>query len=199
MPANDNDDKNKYDTVKVPLVIRNWMNCNENMCIKVCKRPHNERPDDNNNTNNTDPPPQPLKCDIVCLVRATEPTPRQWNPLRNYAISVKSADSPRPESDYQVDLGEQLDRVKRQAGHVAQVSYEASKGYIDSWKDGTQASFFRRVYEIGTDKDQLQMLRDHAKKTIDIFWNGGDGSKKKKDNDNNNEKDDKNDKDNKDN
>ena len=88
----------------------------------------------------------------------------------------------------------------KQAGRVAQVSYEASKGYIDSWKDGTQASFFRRVYEISTDKDQLQMLRDHAKKTIDIFWNGNDGNNKKKKEENNHSndsKDDKNDKDNK--
>ncbi|KAI9254559.1 hypothetical protein BDA99DRAFT_562657 [Phascolomyces articulosus] len=193
-----NDDKKKYDTVKVPPVIRNWMNCNENMCIKVCKRPPIERPKENdnngtenNNNNNKSPSTPPLQCDIVCLVRATEPTPWQWNPLRNYAISFKN-------EDYQVNLGEQLDRVGRQAGHVAQVSYEASKGYFDSWKDGTQAAFFRRVYEISTDKDQLQMLRDHAKKTIDIFWNGNDGNKKKKEEDDKNDKNNKDSKDNKD-
>ncbi|KAG2221389.1 hypothetical protein INT45_012640 [Circinella minor] len=179
------------------------------MCIKVCKRPRIDDNDKNKNNTNSEirlpslpplppsPPKQPqepsLQCDIVCLVRATEPSPWQWNPLRNYAIVVKN-------EGYQINLGEQLDKVGKQAGHVAQVSYEASKGYIDSWKDGTQASFFRRVYEISTDKDQLQMLQDHAKKTIDIFWNGNDGNnKKKKEEENNNsndKRDDKNDKDN---
>ena len=99
-----NDDKKKYDTVKVPPIIRNWINCNEKMCIKVCKRSRNDDNDKNKNNTNAEfrlpplpPPPPPkepqepsLQYDIVCLVRATEPSPWQWNPLRNYAITVKN-------------------------------------------------------------------------------------------------------------
>lgn len=79
------------------------------------------------------------------------------------------------------------------ASHVAKMSYDASKNYVDSWKDGTQATFFRRVYEVTTNKDQLQLLKDHAKKTIDVFWNGNDktnnNNNKPKDNSNNNNED----------
>lgn len=65
------------------------------------------------------------------------------------------------------------------------MSYDASKNYVDSWKDGTQATFFKRVYEVTTNKDQLQLLKDHAKKTIDVFWNGDD---KNNNNNNNNQR-----------
>lgn len=110
----------------------------------------------------------------------------------------------RTDPDYNINLGEQLDRVGRQgkistspstctlklnisitASHVAKMSYDASKNYVDSWKDGTQATFFRRVYEVTTNKDQFQLLKNHAKKTIDVFWNGDDN----KNNNNNKRKD----------
>lgn len=71
---------------------------------------------------------------------------------------------------------------------MAKASFEATKGYVQSWKDGNQMAFFRRVYELATDRDQLQVLREHAKKTIDLFWNGRDGKKK---NDNDDDDDDK--------
>lgn len=72
------------------------------------------------------------------------------------------------------------------------MSYDASKNYVDSWKDGTQATFFRRVYEVTTNKDQFQLLKDHAKKTIDVFWNGDDNkSNNNKRKDSNNKEDEK--------
>ncbi|CDS08218.1 hypothetical protein LRAMOSA02166 [Lichtheimia ramosa] len=184
---NTNNDKPRYDPVKLPKTLKDWMEWNRNcdMCIQVCRPPteHNRNPG----------------CKTMCLVRALEPTQQptslwQYNPLRNYAISVKATSYESPPSiaditdpDYNINLGEQLDRVGRQASHVAKMSYDASKNYVDSWKDGTQATFFRRVYEVTTNKDQFQLLRDHAKKTIDVFWNGDDNknnNNKRKDSNN---------------
>lgn len=79
MPTDDND-KKKYDIVKLPSTVSNVLNCSENVCIKVCKRP----------TGDANNPTPPLECSVMCLVKASEPQSWQWNPLRNYAISVKS-------------------------------------------------------------------------------------------------------------
>lgn len=88
---NTNNDKPRYDPVKLPKTLKDWMEWNRNcdMCIQVCRPPteHNRNPG----------------CKTMCLVRALEPTQQptslwQYNPLRNYAISVKATSYESPPS-----------------------------------------------------------------------------------------------------
>ncbi|KAI9319282.1 hypothetical protein BX666DRAFT_2111018 [Dichotomocladium elegans] len=176
MSNDDNkNDKRQYEPVKLPASISDWMKWNRNcdVCFRLCEKPTEKNPSPG--------------CKTMCLVRLQDSMDQQqtnsewlYNPLRNYAIAVDPAD--KPEQSYQVNLGDQLDRVGHQVNRIAKTSYDTSKSYIDSWKDGSQTAFFRRIYEISVDKDQLQMLKDHARKTIDVFWNAGNNDKKDSEN-----------------
>ncbi|KAI8379438.1 uncharacterized protein BYT42DRAFT_613745 [Radiomyces spectabilis] len=98
-----------------------------------------------------------------------------------------------------IELGKQLEKsgenVKRMLARTFTPMQALTKRYIESWKDGTQATFFSRFWESVERGDAFRQIRDSTKRIIE---NATKSSKRKsnddhrKDDNDNNGKDDKN-------
>ncbi|CAG8471227.1 3292_t:CDS:2 [Funneliformis mosseae] len=71
----------------------------------------------------------------------------------------------------EIDLGEKFEQTKSETKRIIKRAftpgYQLAKRYVESWKDGTQTSFFKRFYESVQRMDAVHIVQDNIKKAVE--------------------------------